>query len=279
LEIQEFAVVSDPSLSVVVERRARTFSEVAAAPLTLALSESGLADFLAVAQCFGSDDYAYAVTPNVDHVLRYCDEASFRDLYAAARFVLLDSRFLAHLVRLTTGARLPVCPGSDLVSHLFQAVVAPDDVIVLIGSSAAKADILRRRYGLRQLRHHNPPMGFIDDPQAVEAALQFVEAQGPFRFCLLAVGCPQQEMLARALKSRQRARGLALCVGAAVEFITGGERRAPAWLGAIGMEWVYRLAQDPRRLAGRYLIRGPRIFLLLPRLGFRIRSRRADRYH
>ncbi len=274
MEIEDFAVVHDYPLS--VERRSGAFGAAETAPLTLALSDAALPGFVGVAQRFGHDEYAYAVTPNVDHLLRYCDDASFRDLYAAARFVLLDSRFLAHLVRLTTGVRLPVCPGSDLVAHLFEAVIQPDDVIVLIGSTAAKADMLRQRFGLRQLRHHQPPMGFIDDPQAVEAALGFVEAQGAFRFCFLAVGCPQQEMLAHALKTRKRAKGLALCVGASIEFITGGERRAPAWLGAIGMEWLFRLVQNPRRLAGRYLIRGPRIFFLLPRLGFRIRSRRAD---
>ena len=137
--------------------------------------------------------------------------------------------------------------------------------------------MVRQKYQLRQLRHYNPPMGFIEDPSAVDATLNFIESQGPFRFCLLAVGCPQQEKLARALKTRGRARGLALCVGASIEFLTGGERRAPPWIGAIGMEWLFRLSQDPRRLAARYLLRGPRIFYLLPRLGFRIRSRRADR--
>lgn len=276
MEIEEVAVVADNQLT--SDRRMASVGEASAARMTVAVSDAGLADFSAIAARFGSCEYAYAVTPNVDHLIRYCEDASFRDLYGAARFVLLDSRFLAHLLRLTTGARLPVCPGSDLVVHLFDRVIDPDDVIVLIGSTEAKADVLRQKYGLRQLRHHNPPMGFIRDPDAVEATLRFVEAQGPFRFCLLAVGCPQQEMIAHALKTRGRAKGLALCVGASIEFITGGERRAPRWMGAIGMEWLFRLAQDPVRLARRYLIRGPRIFYLLPRLGFRVRSRREDRY-
>jgi exopolysaccharide biosynthesis WecB/TagA/CpsF family protein len=82
------------------------------------------------------------------------------------------------------------------------------------------------------------------------------------------VGCPQQEILAKALQSRGRARGLALCVGASINFLTGSERRAPKWIQYAGLEWLYRLLNDPTRLARRYLIRGPRIFLLLPRLHF-----------
>lgn len=275
MNTEEFSGVLDQQPT--VDRRARSVEEVFGAPMTLALSGTALSDFLGIARCFGFDEYAYAVTPNVDHVLRHCDDPSFRSLYAAARFVLLDSRFLAHLIRATTGVKLPVCPGSDLVAHLFDEVIASDDIIVLIGSTDAKAQILRQKYGLRHLRHHNPPMGFVDDPEAVEATLQFVELQGPFRFCLLAVGCPQQEMIAQALKTRKRAKGLALCIGASIDFITGGERRAPAWMAAVGMEWLFRLAQNPCRLAGRYLIRGPRIFVVLPRLEFRIRSRRSDR--
>jgi exopolysaccharide biosynthesis WecB/TagA/CpsF family protein len=276
LEIEELAGIAEQPLT--VDRRSGVLADASDAPLTLALSDSKLVDFLRIARRFGCEEYAYAVTPNVDHLIRYCDEASFRKLYRDARFVLLDSRFLARLVRVTTGTRLPVCPGSDLTAHLFKAVIEPDDVVVLIGGTSEKAQMLRGCYGLSQLRHYNPPMGFIKDPAAVEETLEFIEAQGPFRFCLLAVGCPQQEMLARALKTRGRAKGLALCVGSAVEFLTGGERRAPAWVGAIGLEWLFRLSQDPGRLAARYLIRGPRIFYLLPRLGFRIRSRRADQF-
>jgi UDP-N-acetyl-D-mannosaminuronic acid transferase (WecB/TagA/CpsF family) len=150
---------------------------------------------------------AYAVTPNVDHLIRYHDDAAFRDLYRSARFVLLDSRFIALLLRLTTGARLPTCPGSDITARLFADIIRPDDKVVVIGSSAAQAEMLRQRHGLRGLRHFNPPMGFINDPQSVEATLRFIEEQSPFRFCLLAVGCPQQEILAKALQTRGKAKG------------------------------------------------------------------------
>jgi exopolysaccharide biosynthesis WecB/TagA/CpsF family protein len=247
------------------------------APLTLTLSDCRLPEFVRIAEQFGSGEYGYVVTPNVDHVIRFFDDASFRELYRSASFVLLDSRFLARVLRMTTGARLPTCPGSDVTASLFSDVILPDDNVVLIGSSPDQAEVLRQRHQLRGLRHFNPPMGFINDPLAVEATLRFIEEQSPFRFCLLAVGCPQQEVLARALKARGRARGLALCIGASIDFITGGERRAPRWMGTLGLEWLFRLLQNPVRLAGRYLLRGPRIFFLLPRVRFQLQTTDADR--
>jgi exopolysaccharide biosynthesis WecB/TagA/CpsF family protein len=86
------------------------------------------------------------------------------------------------------------------------------------------------------------------------------------------VGAPQQEAVAHALRIRGRARGLALCVGASLNFITGAERRAPQWMQRAGLEWLYRLSQDPRRLANRYLVRGPRFFAQLARAEFVLRK-------
>jgi hypothetical protein len=106
-------------------------------------------------------------------------------------------------------------------------------------------------------------MGFIHDPEEIEACLGFVEAHSPFRFCLLAVGAPQQEAVAQLLKARGIARGLTLCIGASINFLTGDERRAPLWMQRCGMEWSFRLMRSPGRLATRYLVRGPRVFGLL----------------
>lgn len=224
------------------------------------IDDFDLAEFVSVAAAFGQERYGFVVTPNVDHLIRFYDDPGFRDHYRAASYILMDSRFASRLVRLIKGLRLPVCTGSDLTAALFDRVLAPADRVVLIGGSLQQGQAIAQKYGLRDLHHHNPPMGFIHDPAATERCLTFVESLSPFRFCFLAVGSPQQEVLAHALQQRARARGLALCVGASLNFITGSERRAPLWMQHGGLEWLYRLLQDPRRLARRYLLRGPRIF-------------------
>lgn len=242
-------------------RRART----PALALTLAVDDYDVAGFTAVAARFGQARFGYMVNPNADHLIRLHRVPSFRRLYADASFVLLDSRFISRLLGFTRRLALPVCTGSDLTESLLRTVVAPGDRLVLIGGSVEQAARLRQRYGLEQLAHFNPPMGFIHDSHAVESCLRFVEGHSPFRFCLLAVGAPQQEAIAQQLKSRGVARGLALCIGASIDFLTGAERRAPLWMQRCGLEWLFRLAQNPGRMARRYLARGPQLFGLLPR--------------
>ena len=224
------------------------------------IDDLDLDGFLRVAAGFGTGRYGYVVTPNVDHLIRCHEDPSYRSVYRSATYVLLDSRFAAYLFRVVKGLRLPVCPGSDVFPGLLGKIVAPSDRLVLIGGSPQQAEILARKYGLRDLRHHNPPMGFIADPLAVRKCLEFIEEASPFRFCFLAVGAPQQEQIAYQLLQRDCARGLALCLGASLNFVTGVERRAPVWMQRLGSEWLYRLLQDPRRLGKRYLVRGPRIF-------------------
>ena len=232
-----------------------------------------LDSFAKVASEFGRDRFGYVVTPNTDHLIRWHMDESFRGYYADSTYIVLDSRFLALMFRAMNGEKAKVCPGSDLTEHLLSRVISPLDRVVVIGSEESQARSLEARYGLRNLRHFDPPQGFAADPLAVEECLAYIERQSPFRFCLLAVGTPRQEMLAQALLARGVARGLALCVGASVNYLTGKERRAPVWIRRIGFEWLFRLIRQPTRLAYRYLVRGPRVFALIPYTRLDLRHR------
>lgn len=238
----------------------------------LEIDDYDLKDALEVVAQFGTDRYGFIVTPNVDHVIRHYFDLGFRSLYAQAAYVLLDSRFLAHTIALLKRQSFRTCPGSDLTAAVLASVMKPDDAAVLVGGSAEQAEQLRARFGLQALAHIEPPMNFIADATAVEACLRGIEAAAPFRFCFLGLGSPQQEIIAQQLKDRGRARGLALCIGASINFLTGIEKRAPEWLQRSGFEWFYRLLQNPRRMARRFLVRNPVIFLLLWRIEFRLRQ-------
>jgi exopolysaccharide biosynthesis WecB/TagA/CpsF family protein len=237
------------------------------------LDDYDLDAFLPVARSFARDRYGYVVTPNVDHLIRYHDDKRFRALYADAEYILLDSRFLSHIFRVVKSRRVRVCTGSDLTAQLFEGVIDSRDRIVVIGGTGEQALALTQRYGLENVKHYNPPMDFARSPEEVEKCVQFAEENSPFRFCFLAVGAPRQEVLAQLLKSRGKARGMALCIGASINFLTGQEKRAPLWVQKIGAEWVFRLLNDPKRLAKRYLVRGPRIFWLLWSVRLLVRPR------
>lgn len=202
--------------------------------------------------------FAYVVTPNADHLLRLeAGDAALRALYDGAWLSLNDSRVL-RLLAGRRGVRLNLAPGSDLAAALFARVITPATPVTVIGGTPALIEALRARFGLTVLFHHDPPMGFIRDAAAVEAAVAFVQAH-PARFVFLCVGSPQQERLAARIQAAGGATGLGLCLGAALEFVTGAKARAPAWMQRAHLEWLHRLVSEPRRLWRRYLLEAPRL--------------------
>ena len=208
------------------------------------------------------DSFAYVVTPNADHLVRLARNPALHPLYADAWMRLLDSRVVAQLGRVL-GLPVPeVVPGSDLTAYLVEHEIGADEPVAVLGLTPEALEALVARTGLRRIAHHNPPMGFEHDAAEFERAVRFIE-EHPARFTFLAVGSPRQCMVANALVKRGRATGIGLCIGASLLFLTGEERRAPAMVQKFGMEWAWRLAQDPKRLAQRYLVDSPAIIALL----------------
>jgi N-acetylglucosaminyldiphosphoundecaprenol N-acetyl-beta-D-mannosaminyltransferase len=213
-----------------------------------------------------SDPFAYIVTPNVDHVVKL--EATARDAeiwraYDGAAMRLCDSRIVAKLAKMQ-GIVLPVVPGSDLTAILFDTVLKKGDRVCLIGGDAAMLADLKARWPAIDIRQHVPPMGMLRNPQAMGEAEAFViETQA--RFTLLAVAMPQQEILGRRVAERGGAVGVGLCIGASLDFLTGRKARAPLWMRKASLEWLHRLLSEPKRLWRRYLVEGPRVFLLAAR--------------
>jgi exopolysaccharide biosynthesis WecB/TagA/CpsF family protein len=206
--------------------------------------------------------FAYIVTPNADHLVRLSRDVGFAADYRTAALRLLDSRVVRRLAAAHGLTPPPVVPGSDLTAALFAEVLRPDDPVTILGASPAVVARVAARHGLTRVAHHDPPMGFDRDPAAMRAALDFLEAH-PARFVLLCVGAPRQERVAAALRERGRASGTGLCVGASLLFLAGEELRAPLPLRLAGMEWAWRLALNPRRLARRYLVDSPAVLRLL----------------
>jgi exopolysaccharide biosynthesis WecB/TagA/CpsF family protein len=208
--------------------------------------------------------FTYVVTPNADHLVRLAGDRTLMEIYRAAGWCLLDSRVVAGLARLFGLHPPTVTTGSDLTRDLLTRHLPPGEQITIIGLSAAWLPALRQRYRLANLAHFDPPMGFEHDPAAVAEAVSFVLAH-PSRFVFLAVGSPRQERLAAAIAATGAATGTGLCIGASLAFLAGAQRRAPVAMQRVGMEWLFRLASDPRRLARRYLLDCPRIIGLLLR--------------
>ena len=131
------------------------------------------------------------------------------------------------------------------------------------GDTKKLAKALIDRFGFTRLRVHNPPMGFIRDPEAVTACVDFIAAQ-PARYVFLAVGAPQSEILAEAVIEDGKSGGVGLCIGSSLLFATGLVKRAPLWVQKAGLEAFYRLMQRPGTHFRRIFIESlPVIWILL----------------
>lgn len=208
--------------------------------------------------------FFFIVTPNTDHIVKLDRLGStklgldLREAYGSADLCLCDSQVLAKLARIS-GLRLPVITGSDLTRLLFErSVIGKGSRVALVGGTAGQLEWLRGRWPEVAFFAHFPPMDVLQDMSAQSAIIAFVEEM-QCDFTFFAFGAPQSELIAWHVARRGCARGVGLCVGASIEFLTGAKRRAPRWMQRLSLEWAYRLVSEPRRLGRRYLIDGPRI--------------------
>lgn len=245
-------VAQSPAVPVAKSTEPAPLAHVDGWPITLADLDQAVADIIAAAE---RGEGFSAVTLNLDHLVKLRRSDVFRRAYAKARFVTADGAPVAHLAR---GAHPGIerATGADLVVPLAMAAAARGVPIYLFGSTPgvlgkAGRDLAERTDGALAIAGTEaPPLGFDPESPAADAALDRIAASGA-KLCFLALGAPKQEILA----ARAMARGLKVgfvSVGAALDFIAGAQMRAPETLRDSGLEWLWRLATNPRRLALRY---------------------------
>ncbi len=208
--------------------------------------------------------YRYVVTPNAFNVVTaYDNPETLLPIYRGAWLSLCDSRVVRGLARLER-LSLPLVTGSDLVAALLSMLDSfdpgrPSVNLAIVGPPPALAQDLRTRYPNLRLDILPAPFGLATDAQARLAVARACVAAS-WDILLLCLGEPTQALIAQQIAELGRTSGVALCVGAAIDFLAGKRRRAPLLLQKLGLEWAYRLAQEPRRLWRRYLLESPNIF-------------------
>lgn len=199
----------------------------------------------------------YVVTPNVDHAVIYQTHAGLRAAYGGASLVLADG---APVVLASKILRRPLperVAGSDLVPALFDRVGNDSRKLRVFYLGAAPgvgeraADATHRRWPqVDVVGTYSPPLGFEAVEAENERIIQMVSDSRP-DVLLVGLGAPKQELWIARHASRLPVK-VALCVGATIDFLAGERARSPRWVQRLGLEWLHRLATEPRRLAGRY---------------------------
>lgn len=205
-------------------------------------------------------------TPNVDHIVTAEADPAFRGAYAEASLSLPDGQALVWATRVL-GTPVPEkVSGSDLVLPLLERAAAEGWRVYLLGGAAGAAEAV----GARAERELGVEVAGVDAPRiSVEggpdeaAVIERVRRSRP-DLVLVALGSPKQErFIGRALPALAPA--VAMGVGASLDFLAGHVRRAPRWISFCGLEWLFRLSLEPRRLAYRYLVKDPRFLAVLAR--------------
>lgn len=197
------------------------------------------------------------VTPNVDHIVKLRSNEELRAAYQSASLVVADGWPIVSASR-WLGKPLPErVAGSDLVPALFDAASksAPLRIFLLgaaegVGQRAADA-ITHRWPHVTVCGVHSPPFGF-EREQAKCAQIEEIIRDASPDLLIIGLGAPKQELWMHASRDRLAAR-VAIGAGATIDFLAGEQRRAPRWAQRYHLEWLYRAASQPRRLAGRYL--------------------------
>ena len=137
----------------------------------------------------------------------------------------------------------------ELVAHMEQAIFSMSE-----GCPVPTRNELFIDYGVNV--SHTIMRIRLARPDLYDEYLRLAARESP-HLVVLAMGMPRQERLARALRAAAQGPCLIICGGAIADFLGGRYARAPRWLQRLGLEWCWRLAREPRRLFGRYVLGNP----------------------
>jgi N-acetylglucosaminyldiphosphoundecaprenol N-acetyl-beta-D-mannosaminyltransferase len=201
----------------------------------------------------------WIVTPNLDILRQYSTSPEARDLVLDATYRVADGMPIVWASRLA-GTPLPArVPGSDLVLALPEAAARAGLSVFVLGGNpgiaAAAATELRRRFpALSSIGTYCPPFGFEDDPAEIGRMTEALRCAAP-DLVLVGLGFPKQERVIRLLRPLLPSAWF-VGVGISLSFLAGDQRRAPALVQRLGLEWAHRLCHEPRRLFRRYVVVG-----------------------
>lgn len=196
------------------------------------------------------------VTPNTDHVVQLRSGGPLRLAYAGADLIVADGMPVVLASRILGRALPERVTGADLVPALFD-LATPDRPLrtYLFGAGPgvaerAAASIEQRWPYVKVVGTACPPVGFEKDSATNARHIDAINAAQP-DVLVVGLGAPKQELWVHTHRHALNVK-VAFCVGATIDFLAGEKPRAPVWMQRSGLEWLHRLASEPKRLFRRY---------------------------
>ena len=211
----------------------------------------------AVDSLISENKSAYVVTPNVDHIVKLETDQELQAAYANASLILTDGKPLLWIAKWYGTPIKEKISGSDLFPLLCDMAAKKGYRMFFLGAAegvAAKAaQSLSERYtGLQVVGTYSPPFGFEKDSVEMDKIKAMIQEAKP-DILIVGLGCPKQEIFMYH-HCQELCVPVSFGLGASFDFEAGNVKRAPKWMANHGLEWLFRITQDPKRMAKRYLV-------------------------
>ncbi len=219
----------------------------------------------AVDQLIQEDKSAYVVTPNVDHIVQLETSKELQDVYNNASLILTDGKPLLWIAKWYGTPIKEKLSGSDLFPLLCDMAAKKGYRMFFLGAAegvAAKAakNLAKRYKGLQVVGTYSPPFGFENNEDEMNKIKEMIKGAKP-HILVVGLGCPKQEKFMYH-HCKELGVPISFGLGASLDFEAGNVKRAPKWMANHGLEWLFRITQDPRRMAKRYLVDDRKIIKL-----------------
>jgi len=211
----------------------------------------------AIEQLIQENKSAYVVTPNVDHIVQLETNKEFQDVYANASLILTDGKPLLWIAKWYGTPIKEKISGSDLFPLLCDMASKKGYTMYFLGAAkgvAAKAarNLAKRMKRLNVVGTYSPPYGFEKNIVEMEKIKSKIKEVKP-DILVVGLGSPKQEIFMYH-HCKELGVPISFGFGASFDFEAGNLKRAPRWMAEHGLEWLFRITQDPKRMAKRYLI-------------------------
>jgi N-acetylglucosaminyldiphosphoundecaprenol N-acetyl-beta-D-mannosaminyltransferase len=230
-------------------------------PVQATSYQAAIAQIMAWAE---KNESRYVCAANVHMVMEAHDSPEFMEVVNQADLVTPDGMPLVWAMRRLGVPKQERVYGPDLAIQLIEAAAKNSMPIGFYGSSPEVLERLvnniRKEYPSAKIAYSFSPPFRPTSSEEDAQIIQEINASGA-RILLVGLGCPKQEEWMAQHKDKIEA--VMVGVGAAFDFHAGAKPQAPAWMQKRGMEWLYRLTHEPRRLWKRYLYHNPRFIVLV----------------
>jgi N-acetylglucosaminyldiphosphoundecaprenol N-acetyl-beta-D-mannosaminyltransferase len=207
-------------------------------------------------------------TPNVDHLIKLQYDRDFYEAYKTSNYRVCDSQILIYASHFLGTPIKEKISGSDLFPAFYTYHKNNESIkIFLLGSAvgvASKAqEQINQKIGREiVIQAYSPSFGFEKNEEECEKIVELINQSGA-TVLAIGVGSPKQEKWLVKYRNKLTNIKILLGIGATIDFEAGCKPRSPKWMSQVGIEWVYRLLSEPRRLWKRYLIEGLPFFRLI----------------